>query len=171
MLQLLSRQKKSSIVWAQREGYSNSGERFGVICGGYIFTSLGSKHPKHSCAQLLICMYFCLSVSWNPCSCDHVVSAVLFYRSGGKWCRGAGERDHLLDGQTEFESVQRVADANLPLDLRVWQSWHDGSTLHIGTAGCHVPCWHTHPQLVRVIRVLGITITLMFDITVLHFVV
>lgn len=47
------------------------------------------------------------------------VFLVLFYRSGGKWCRRAGEGDHLLDGQAEFESVQRVADANLPLDLCV----------------------------------------------------
>lgn len=44
---------------------------------------------------------------------------VFVYRSGSEWCRGAGERDHLLDGQAELESVQRVADANLPLDLRV----------------------------------------------------
>lgn len=41
------------------------------------------------------------------------------YRSGSERGRGAGERDHLLDGQAEFEPVQRVADANLPLDLCV----------------------------------------------------
>jgi len=46
---------------------------------------------------------------------------VLFYRSGGKWCRWAGEGHHLLDGQAEFEPVQRVADANLPLNLCVRQ--------------------------------------------------
>lgn len=48
-----------------------------------------------------------------------VYLCVFFYRSGGEWCRGAGEGDHLLDGQAQFESVQRVADANLPLDLCV----------------------------------------------------
>ncbi len=41
------------------------------------------------------------------------------HRASAGWRRWAGEGDHLLDGQAEFESVQRVADANLPLDLCV----------------------------------------------------
>lgn len=56
----------------------------------------------------------------NACMCDHRgVFVALLYRSGGKRRGRAGEGDHLLDGQAEFESVQRVADADLPLDLRV----------------------------------------------------
>lgn len=49
-----------------------------------------------------------------------VIMCVIFlYRSGGQRCGGAGERHHFLDGQAEFEPVQRVADANLSLDLCV----------------------------------------------------
>lgn len=46
---------------------------------------------------------------------------IFLYRSGGQRGGGAGERHHFLDGQAEFEPVQRVADANLPLDLCVRQ--------------------------------------------------
>lgn len=60
---------------------------------------------------------------------------------------GAGEGHHLLDGQPQFEAVQRVTDADLPLDLCVRQVGHDGAALHVGTTGCHVPGWHSHPQL------------------------
>lgn len=80
-----------------------------------IFTSMGSSFVSaHVLNHLFVYARRQLRM------CDHGgVFAVLFYRSGGKWCRRAGEGDHLLDGQAEFESVQRVADANLPLDLCV----------------------------------------------------
>lgn len=61
--------------------------------------------------------------------------------------RRAGEGYHLLDGQTQFEPVQRVADANLPLDLCVGQVGHDRTALYICTAGSNIPGWHSHPQL------------------------
>lgn len=80
-----------------------------------------------------------------------------FYRSGSEWCRGAGEGDHLLDGQAQFEAVQRVADANLSLDLCVGQRRHDGSALHVGATGCHIPGWHPHPQLVRAIKTFSVS--------------
>ncbi len=61
--------------------------------------------------------------------------------------RGAGQGHHLLNGQSQFEAVQRVTDADLSLDLCVWQVSHDGSTLHVCTTGSHVPCRHAHPKL------------------------
>lgn len=69
--------------------------------------------------------------------------------SGGGGGRRAGKRDHFLDGQTKLEPVQRVADADLPLDLRVGQGRHDGAALHVGSARRHVPGWHSQPQLDR----------------------
>lgn len=57
--------------------------------------------------------------------------------------------------------MQRVADSNLSLDFSVWQSRHDGSTFHIGSACRHIPCRHSQPELlwkkkiqVRIILVL-----------------
>lgn len=43
--------------------------------------------------------------------------------------------------------MQRVADADFPLDLRIRQCRHDGATLHVGAAGSHVPGRHAHPEL------------------------
>jgi hypothetical protein len=43
--------------------------------------------------------------------------------------------------------VQGIADADLPLDLRVRQGGHDGATLDIGPAGRHIPGRHPHPEL------------------------
>lgn len=65
--------------------------------------------------------------------------------AGGGW--GTRQGHHLLDGQAELEPVQRVADANLPLNLCVWQICHDGAALYVGTACCHVPRRHADPQL------------------------
>lgn len=78
-------------------------------------------------------------------ACRHRQSVTHCSRCGRG--RGAGERDHFLDSQAELEAVQGVADPDLPLDFRVRQSRHDGPTLHVGTAGCHVPSWHPEPQL------------------------
>lgn len=61
--------------------------------------------------------------------------------------RWAGERHHLLDGKPQLEAVQGVADADLPLDLRVRQVGHDGAALHVGATRRHVPGGHAHPQL------------------------
>jgi len=69
------------------------------------------------------------------------------YRPWGGWCWGARERDHLLDGQTQLQAMQGIADANLPLDFSVRQGWHDGSTLHVGSASGNVPGRHPHPEL------------------------
>lgn len=44
--------------------------------------------------------------------------------------------------------MQGVADANLPLDLRVRQVGHDGAAFHVGPTRRHVPGGHSHPQLV-----------------------
>ena len=94
------------------------------------------------------------SSSWL---CEHVIYVLMFrviscfctepYRASARRCRRTSEGDHFLDGQAEFEPVQRVADADLPLDLRVRQVSHDGAALHVGTTGCHIPCWHPDPQL------------------------
>lgn len=65
--------------------------------------------------------------------------------AGGCW--GTRQGHHFLDGQAELEPVQRVADANLPLNLCVWQICHDSAALYIGTARCHVPRRHPDPQL------------------------
>lgn len=67
----------------------------------------------------MLLVYAHVSARRRQYVCHKAVFVCVFYRSGGEWCRGAGERDHLLDGQAQFESVQRVADANLPLDLCV----------------------------------------------------
>lgn len=69
-----------------------------------------------------------------------------YWASAGR-CWGTRQGHHFLDGQAELEPVQRVADANLPLNLCVWQICHDGATLYVGTACCHVPCRHPDPQL------------------------
>ena len=45
--------------------------------------------------------------------------------------------------------MQRVADADLPLDLRVRQRRHDGAALHVGPARRYVPGGHAQPQLGR----------------------
>jgi len=83
-----------------------------------------------------------VSAKCPKCKCLHVP-----YRSGGGRGRGAGEGHDLLDGQAQLEAVQGVADADLPLDLCVRQRRHDGATLHVGPARCHVPRRHAHPQL------------------------
>lgn len=114
----------------------------------------GVKFCDGECV-LFLSFFLCVCVHKGVSGCRYF--SFFLYRSGGEWCRGAGEGDHLLDGQAEFESVQRVADANLPLNLCVWQSWHDGSTLHVGTTGCNIPGWHTHPQLVRIINIFNVT--------------
>lgn len=75
------------------------------------------------------------------------LALVCIYRSGGQRCRRAGKGNHLLDGQAQFESMQWVTDADLPLDLRVRQGRHDGAALHISAARCHVPSRHAHPKL------------------------
>lgn len=54
-----------------------------------------------------------------------------------------------MDGEAQLEPVQRVADANLPLDLCVRQVGHDGTALDVGPAGGHIPCRHAYPQLDR----------------------
>lgn len=69
------------------------------------------------------------------------------YRASAGRRRRTRERNHFLNGQTEFEPVQRVTDTDLPLNLRVRQVGHDGAALHIGTAGCHIPSRHPDPQL------------------------
>ena len=43
--------------------------------------------------------------------------------------------------------MQRVADADLALDLRVRQGGHDGPALHVGSASSHVPGRHPDPEL------------------------
>lgn len=60
---------------------------------------------------------------------------------------GTGEGNHFLDGQAELEPVQGVADADLSLDLRVWQISHDGAALYVSATRCHVPRRHPDPQL------------------------
>lgn len=92
------------------------------------------------------------------------VLGVFVYRSGGQGRRRAGERDHFLDGQTQFESVQRVADSNLSLDLCVRQGGHDGSTLHVGTTGCYIPGWHPDPQLFRAVRTTNVNTTVAINV-------
>lgn len=69
------------------------------------------------------------------------------YRPWGGRGRGAGQGHDFLDGQAELEPVQGIADADLPLDFRVRQGWHDSTAFHIGSARSHVPGWHPHPQL------------------------
>ena len=59
--------------------------------------------------------------------------------AGGGGGRGRGEADHLLDGEPQLEAVQRVADADLALDLGVGQRGHDGAGLHVGATRSHVP--------------------------------
>ena len=59
--------------------------------------------------------------------------------AGGGGGRGRGEADHLLDGEPQLEAVQRVADADLALDLGVGQRGHDGAGLHVGATRGHVP--------------------------------
>lgn len=77
----------------------------------------------------MILIYFCVVCLYVWYLCTHIhmherkfmqrCVCCIIYRSGSKWCRWAGEGDHLLDSQTEFEAVQGVADANLSLDLCV----------------------------------------------------
>ena len=69
------------------------------------------------------------------------------YRSGRGRGGGAGQGHDLLDGQPQLQPVQRVADADLTLDLRVRQGGHDGAALHVGSASSHVPGWHPNPEL------------------------
>ena len=59
--------------------------------------------------------------------------------AGGGGGRGRGEAHHLLYGEPQLEAVQRVADADLPLDLGVGQRGHDGAGLHVGATRRHVP--------------------------------
>ena len=80
-------------------------------------------------------------------SCVFIVLFTGPYGASARGRRRTGEGDHFLDGQAEFEPVQGVADADLPLDLRVRQVGHDGTALHVGATGCAVPRWHPHPQL------------------------
>ncbi|RUS76770.1 hypothetical protein EGW08_015477, partial [Elysia chlorotica] len=58
-----------------------------------------------------------------------------------------GRTDHLLDSQSQLEPVQRVRDADLPLDLRIRQGRHYGTAFHIRSARGYVPGWHAYPQL------------------------
>lgn len=69
------------------------------------------------------------------------------YRPGRGGRRRAGQGHDLLDGEAQLQPVQRVADADLPLDLRVRQGGHDGPAFHIGPASGHVPGRHPHPEL------------------------
>lgn len=69
------------------------------------------------------------------------------YRSGGGRGRRAGEGHDFLDGEAQLEAVQRVADSDFSLDLRVRQCRHDGPALHVGSARRYVPSRHAHPQL------------------------
>lgn len=69
------------------------------------------------------------------------------HRASAGWGRRAGEGHHLLDGQPQFEAVQRVTDADLPLDLCVGQVGHDGAALDVCTTGGDIPGWHSYPQL------------------------
>lgn len=41
------------------------------------------------------------------------------HSAGGGGCRGRREGHHLLNGKAQLEPVQGIADADLPLDLRV----------------------------------------------------
>lgn len=68
-------------------------------------------------------------------------------RVDSAWSGGTGQADHFLDSKTQFQSVQRVADADLLLYLLVWQCRHYGTTFDVGVASSHVPCRHAHPQL------------------------
>lgn len=43
--------------------------------------------------------------------------------------------------------MQRVADANLPLNLCVGQIGHDCAALDVGTTRSHIPRGHPDPQL------------------------
>ena len=63
------------------------------------------------------------------------------------WCRRAGEADHLVDGEAEFEAMERIADSNLPLDLGIRESRHDSTRFNIRTTGSNVPGRHTYPKL------------------------
>lgn len=69
------------------------------------------------------------------------------YRPGRGGRRRAGQGHDLLDGEAQLQPVQRVADADLPLDLRVRQGGHDGPAFHVGPASGHVPGRHPHPEL------------------------
>lgn len=75
------------------------------------------------------------------------VSDVRSHRASAGRSRRAGQRHHLLDGEPQLQPVQRVADADLPLDLRVRQVGHDGAALHVSATCSHVPGGHAHPQL------------------------
>ena len=71
------------------------------------------QRSEHS--NRTVCLYGSLFMPESVCLC---VSSNT-HGSGGGWCGGAGEGHHLLDGQAQLEAVQGVADADLPLDLRV----------------------------------------------------
>lgn len=55
------------------------------------------------------------------------------HRSGRGRGGGAGQGHDLLDRQPQLQQVQRVADADLTLDLRVQQGRHDDAALHVGS--------------------------------------
>ena len=55
------------------------------------------------------------------------------HRSGRGRGGGAGQGHDLLDRQPQLQQVQRVADADLTLDLHVQQGRHDDAALHVGS--------------------------------------
>ena len=69
------------------------------------------------------------------------------HRADSSWSRWTGQADHFLDSKTQFQSMQRVANADLLLYLLIRQRRHYGTTFDVGMTSGNVPCWHTHPQL------------------------
>lgn len=67
----------------------------------------------------------------------HVAEGQGSPRSLGR--RRRGQRHHLLYGEPELEPMERVADADLALDLRVAQGAHYGARFDVGSTGSHVP--------------------------------
>lgn len=68
---------------------------------------------RHRCNKLTIIIYRMIKEG------DILYNANNTNRSRGGRSRRAGERHDFLDGEAKFKTVQRVADADLPLDLCV----------------------------------------------------
>ena len=71
------------------------------------------------------------------------------HRSGRGRGGGAGQGHDLLDRQAQLQQVQRVADADLTLDLHVQQGRHDDRRSSRWLTSSHVPGWHPDSELGR----------------------
>lgn len=65
----------------------------------------------------------------------------------GQICERGRERQHLLHGQSKFETVQWVADSQLTLYILVGQGCQNSSRFDICSACSHIPGWHSNPAL------------------------